>query len=132
MESRQCDCGFMISREKIMKLLEFFSKQNSDETDSQIETDLEKDVMGFILDDDEIYKEHLHTLISKINNGKKVKAEDFMKAVNQGCLKFYKDKEFNKDPNKMFPVKMRKRMADSLLTINTKGSKKDEDSRTTD
>jgi len=115
-----------------MKLLEFFSKQNSDEQDAQLETDLAKDVMGFILDDDDLYKEHILPLASKLSRGGKVKAEDFMKAVNQGCLKFYKEKEFKKDPNKMFPVKLRKKMAADLLTINTKGSKKDEDSRTTD
>lgn len=113
-----------------MKLLEFFSKQNSDEDDAKIEVDLEKDLMGFILDDDELYKEHIFPLVSKLEKGKKVDAEDFMKAVNQGCLKFYKEKDFKKDPNKMFPLKMRKKMAGNLLTINTKGSKKDEDSRT--
>ncbi len=115
-----------------MKLLEFFSKANSDDDDAKIETDLQKDLMGFILDDDELYKEHILPLVSKIKKGKDVEAEDFMKAINQGCLKFYKEKEFKKDPNKMFPIKMRKEMAGNLLTINTKGPKKDENSRTTD
>jgi len=115
-----------------MKLFEFFSKPSADEDDAKIETDLQKDLMGFILDDDDLYKEHILPIVSKIEKGKKVGSEDFMKAVNQGCLKFYKEKEFNKDPNKMFPLKMRKKMASDLLTINTKGSKKDEDPRTTD
>ena len=114
-----------------MKLLEFFSKNNVDEQEDKIEMDLEKDVMGFILDDDSIYKECLYPIVSSIEKGKKVNPEDFMEAVNQGCLKFYKEKEFHKDPNELFPLSMRKRMANTLLTINTKGVK-DEDKRLTD
>lgn len=108
-----------------MKLFEFFSKNNVDEQDNELEMDLEKDVMAFILDDDDIYKEYLHPLVSKINKGQKPSADDFMDTVNQCCIKFYKEKELNKDPNELFPVAMRKRMAKNLLTININGIKKD-------
>lgn len=115
-----------------MKLLEFFSKQNSEDQDGQLEADLEKDIMGFLLDDDDFYKEHLHKFVSKMAKGRKVDPEELMNAVNQGCLKFYKEKELKKDPNKLFPINMRKRMAQNLIKINVESSKKDENSRTTD
>lgn len=109
-----------------MKLFEFFSKNNADEEESKIEVDLQKDVMGCILDDDDLYKESIRPLVSKIARGVKVEAEEFMDAVNRGCLKFYKEKEFKKDPNEMFPLTMRKAMAKDLLDINSKGAKKNE------
>ena len=114
-----------------MKLLEFFSKNNADEQEDKIEMDLEKDLMGFILDNDELYKEYIRPLESALSKGKKVGPEKFMDVVDKGCLKFYKDKEFKKDPNEMFPVSMRKRMAQTLLKINSKGVK-DENKRSTD
>ena len=115
-----------------MKLLEFFSKNNSEDSDAQLESDLEKDVMGFLLDDDDFYKEHLHSFVSKISKGKKVDPKDLLDAISKGCLKFYKEKELKKDPNKLFPISMRKRMAQNFIKINSEGSKKDEDPRTTD
>lgn len=114
-----------------MKLFEFFSKNNVDEQENKIEMDLEKDLMGYILDNDDLYKEYILPLETSLSKGKKVAPEKFMDAVNKGCLKFYKEKEFNKDPNEMFPLSMRKRMAQTLLKINSKGVK-DENKRPTD
>lgn len=115
-----------------MKLLEFFSKNNVEEEDSKIEMDMEKDMMGFILDDDDVYKEYIRPLASRIAHGDKVEANEFMDAVDHACLKFYKEKEFKKDPNKMFPLSMRKRMAALLLKINSKGIHKNENKSTID
>ena len=109
-----------------MKLFEFFSKNNVDEDDSKIEMDLEKDVMGFILDDDDIYKQYIRPLASRSAKGKEVNPDEYMDAVNHACMKFYKEKEFKKDPNEMFPLSMRRDMAKKLLDINSKGIKKNE------
>jgi hypothetical protein len=108
-----------------MKLLEFFSKNNKEEENENIEHDLEKEVMGFILDDDDIYKERLLPIITKLQKGVKVAPEEFMDTVNHACLEYYKEEDFKKDPNEIFPIAMRRRLAKNLLVINTKGLKKD-------
>jgi hypothetical protein len=108
-----------------MKLFEFFSKNNADEQDNQLEMDLEKDVMAFILDDDDVYKEYLHPLVVRISKGQKPDAEEFMDTINHCCVKFYKENQFKKDPNELFPLSMRKRMAKNLLKLNIDGRKKD-------
>jgi hypothetical protein len=113
-----------------MKLFEFFSKNNVDEQEEKIETDLEKDLMGFILDDDDLYKEYLHPVARKIAKGKDIDSNEFMDTVDAACLKFYKENDFKKDPNEIFPIEMRKRIAGNLLDINKNGRKKDEDKTT--
>jgi len=101
-----------------MKLLEFFSQNASKEDqEEQLENDLEKDVMGFILDDNDLYKEHIYPILEKYKKGKDFDSLDFKNVVKAGCLKYYKENEFNKDPNECFPKPLRDRLADNLVTI---------------
>lgn len=81
--------------------------------------------MAFILDDDDIYKEDLLPLLHKL----KAKGatdeikKSLLKVVNSAALKFYKKEEFNIDPNKMFPAKMRVAIVKELLTLHKQSSK---------
>ena len=115
---------------KLMKLLEFFSKNDTEKEAEQMENDVEKDIMGFILDDDDIYKEKLLPRIHKLKSGKEIGAQDFMDIVNDSCIAFYKEEDLKKDPNELFPLAMRKRLAKQLHDINKnslKPKKKEKD-----
>ena len=108
-----------------MKLLEFFSKNENIDDDDKTDNDIKKDVMGFILDDDDIFKQHMLPLIHKMKSGKTVDEKDYKELVNDGCIKFYKEKEFSIDPNKLFPSSMRKQIAKELHSINKKNLEND-------
>ena len=119
-----------------MKLFEFFSQNTTEPAEKENDDQMRKDVMAFILDDNDIYREHLLPLIHKHN--KNVKDEDlrkdFAKVINDCCLQFYKEKELKTDPNDLFPKAMRNEMVKQLIKINkenivTKKKKKDEDTR---
>jgi hypothetical protein len=108
-----------------MLLNEFFSV-NKDATnkDDQVADDLKKDLMGYILDDDEIFKTHLMPLINKIESGKTVEPKDYSDIVKDCCIKFYKEKDMTTDPNEIFPKSMRDDIAKNLLTISKQYHKK--------
>jgi hypothetical protein len=119
-----------------MKLFEFFSQNTTEPADKENDDQMRKDVMAFILDDNDIYREQLLPLIHKHN--KNVKDEDlrkdYAKVINDCCLQFYKEKELKTDPNDLFPKAMRNEMVKQLIKINkenivTKKKKKDEDTR---
>lgn len=119
----------------IMKLYEFFSQNNVDKDEKETDDQMLKDVMAFILDDNDIYKEKLLPLIHK--HKKKVDdkelEKEYAQVIKDCCILFYKDQELKKDPNELFPKKMRKEMADMLMKVNkdhlsNPKKKQDEDS----
>ena len=119
-----------------MKLLEFFSQNNAVDEEEKMNDEMEKDLMAFILDNDEIYKKHMIPLIQKHKKGDKLDHGHYSDMIKDCCVRFYKEKDFKKDPNDLFPKAMRKRIADKLITINTdslkkKKKEKDEDSTST-
>ncbi len=99
-----------------MKLVEFFSVSNKVEEEILVDEELQKEVMAFILDSDEIYKKDLFPIIEKIRKGKDV-TKELSEMVKKSCLEYYKEKEFKKDPNKMFPKKMRENIVSTLHKI---------------
>jgi hypothetical protein len=117
-----------------MKLMEFFSQNNSVDEKDKMSDEMEKDLMAFILDNNDIYKKHLLPLIKKHKKGEDLDYEDYKDAIKDCCKLFYKEKDFKKDPNELFPLKMRMKIADKLIKINKdstekKKKEKDEDSR---
>lgn len=85
---------------------------------------LQKDVMGFILDSDDLHKKHFLPVAWKLHKHHKQNKYDREKAfehyidlVNEGCLAYYKDKKMDKDPNEIFPFKMRLVLAKQLAEI---------------
>lgn len=101
-----------------MKLLEFFSKNQDSEVEDQTDDDVKKEVMSFILDNDDLYKNYMMPLVNKIQKGQPVSEKDYKELVNNGCLEFYKKKEMTIDPNDVFPKSMRLQMAKELHSIN--------------
>ena len=103
-----------------MKLLEFFSVNNQENEDEQSKDQIEKDLMGFILDDDDIYKEKMLPIIQKLKKGEPEDAlkEQFLELVNDACIKFYKEEELKTDPNKHFPMKLRMSIVKNLIDLN--------------
>ncbi len=119
-----------------MKLFEFFSQTTVDKEEKETDDQMRKDVMAFILDDDDIYKQKLLPLIQKHkkNVDEEELKKDYAEVVKDCCLLFYKDQELKKNPNDLFPKEMRREMVDMLMKINKEHvtnpkKKKDEDSR---
>jgi len=102
-----------------MKLLEFFSKNSDQNIEQQTDNDIKKEVMAFILDDDDVFKTHMLPLVHKIESGKKITEKDYNDLVKDSCLKFYKEKKMTTDPNEIFPKDMRRQIAKELHAINT-------------
>lgn len=127
--------AFKISRDlvKNMKLLEFFSVDNQENPEESNSEDLAKDVTGFILDDDELYKQKILPLVHSMKKGLDDDAlkKKFLEIVNDGCIKYYKEEDLKKDPNELFPKSMRQTIVKNLIDLykNTlkKKDKKDED-----
>lgn len=115
--------------------MEFFSQNHAVDEKDKMKDEMEKDLMAFILDDNDIYKEHFIPLIRRHKKGEDLTYEDYKDVVKDSCVAFYKENEFKKDPNELFPVEMRKRIAEKLMEINKdslkkkKKKEKDEDSR---
>lgn len=112
---------------KYMKLLEFFSVQNQEDPNEESSEDLAKDVTGFILDDDVIYKEKILPIVHSMKSNKLSDEElknKFFDIVNDGCLKFYKEQELKKDPNKLFTKEMRQNISKNLITLYKNSLKK--------
>jgi hypothetical protein len=107
-----------------MKLLEFFSKNDESDVEDQTNDDVKKEVMAFILDDDEIFKQHMLPLVHKIESGKDVSDKDYSELVKDGCLRLYKKKQMNIDPNEVFPKSMRQQIAKELHSINKSNAEK--------
>lgn len=119
-----------------MLLTEFFSKNVDAEKGEEKDDDLFKDLMAFILDDDDIYKKLMLPIIDQTKKDiankkyKKDKAyEPYLDLVKKACMSFYKKNEMNGDPNKLFPIRARVKMAKQLAVINREGLSKDETKR---
>lgn len=110
-----------VFRGQIMRLVEFFSVNNSQEEkeESNVDADIQKNLVAFILDDDEIYKTHILPIVQKMRKGAKLRPTDFSEVVKKCCLEFYEKEEMKKDPNEIFPKKMRADVADVLFKITT-------------
>jgi hypothetical protein len=85
---------------------------------------LQKDVVGFILDSDDLHKKHFLPVAWKLHKHHKKGSYDkdnafhhYMDLVNEGCIEYYKDKKLQKDPNEIFPYKMRLTIARQLAEI---------------
>jgi uncharacterized protein YpiB (UPF0302 family) len=113
-----------------MKLLEFFSKNSDQDIEKQTDNDIKKDVMAFILDNDDVFKTHMLPLVHKIESGKKVTEKDYNELVKDSCLRFYKEKQMTTDPNEIFPKDMRRQIAKDLHAINTGQINKNNDKGT--
>ena len=107
-----------------MKLLEFFSKNTDTEAEDQTDNDVKKDVMAFILDDDDVFKTHMLPLVHKIESGKEVTEKDYNDMVKDCCIRFYKENKMTTDPNEIFPKEMRQQIAKELHSINKNHAEK--------
>ena len=109
-----------------MKLLEFFSVNNNENDEEQSKEQHEKDLMAYILDDDDIYKEKMLPLIQKLKKGESEDTlkDEFLDLVNHACLEFYKEQDMKGDPNKIYPIKVRKDVVNNLLDLNKNALKK--------
>lgn len=114
-----------------MKLYEFFGvptyEQNVDKKDdlsgktAEEEEKLADELYWFILDDDELHKEHFMPLAKEINEKIKSKSFDrksytkkWMPMVNKGCMKYYKKNQMTEDPKDLFSLEMRKGLCQRL------------------
>lgn len=119
-----------------MLLTEFFSKNVDAEKGDEKNEDLFKDLMAFILDDDDVYKKLMLPIVDQTKKDlknkqyKKNKAfEPYLDLVKKACLSYYKKNELKGDPNKLFPIRARVKMAKQLAEINREGLSKDETKR---
>jgi hypothetical protein len=97
---------------------------NSEGRKKDVDENLRKDVMGFILDHDDLHKKHFLPVAWKLHKEHKSKKydkeqvhENYMDMVNEGCMEYYKDKKMKKDPNEIFPFEMRLTLAKQLAEI---------------
>lgn len=116
-----------------MKLYEFFGapthhtdpdKDSRDDVNGQTEADKDKladEVYWYILDHDQLHKDHFIPLSKEI--AEKQKSKDFdhgkyiakwMPMVNRGCMEFYKEAHMDRDPKDIFPLAMRKDLCQRL------------------
>lgn len=130
-----------------MKLYEFFNvpahdqnpnKDSRDDVNGQTEADKDKladEVFWYILDHDQLHKDHFIPLSKEIAEKQKSKEFDhgkyvnkWMPMVNRGCMEFYKEAKMDRDPKDIFPLDMRKslchRLADQHHTDIEKGEYK--------
>ena len=110
-----------------MRLLEFFSVSNAQDPEEESKEEIKKDLMAFILDDDDVYKTKLLPLVKKLQSSQDEEAlkKDFLEVVNDCCLKFYKEQEFTHNPNKIFPLSMRREAVEDLIKVYKNSFKKD-------
>jgi hypothetical protein len=113
----------------MVKLYEFQVHRDVFNTDSKAkekETNdhLQKDVMGYLLDSDELHKKHFLPTAWKLHKHHKAGKYDkekvyehYMDLVNEGCIAYYKEKKMQKDPNEIFPFNMRLTLAKQLAEI---------------
>lgn len=114
-----------------MKLYEFFGvptyEENKDSRDdltgktADQEEKLADEIYWFILDDDDLHKEHFIPLAKEINEkisspnfDRKSYVKKWLPMVNKGCMKFYKKNEMTEDPKDAFTVEMRKGLCERL------------------
>lgn len=109
-----------------MKLLEFFSVSNNQNEEEESPDNLGKDLAGYILDNDDIYKTKMLPIIKKMKQGEseEVIKELMTELVNDACLQFYKEEEFKQDPNKLFPKSARAEVVTNLIDLNKHSMKK--------
>lgn len=112
-----------------MKLLEFFSVNNNENDEGLSKEQTEKDLMAYILDDDDIYKEKMLPLIHKLKKNESIDTlkDEFLDMVNGCCIAFYKEEDMTGDPNKIFPVKMRELIVKNLIQLHKNAMKKKKD-----
>jgi len=112
-----------------MKLLEFFSVNNNENDEDISKEQTEKDLMAYILDDDDIYKEKMLPLIHKLKKNESIDTlkDEFLEMVNHCCIEFYKEEDIKGDPNKIFPLDMRKLIVKNLIQLHKNSMKKKKD-----
>lgn len=116
-----------------MLLTEFFSKNvDIDKKPDENNDDVIKNLMGYILDDDEIYKKQMLPLIRDLEKCVKDKTYDKEKApeaytelVKSACVKFFKKEKIKGDINKIFTPKVRSKICKQLSQINFESVKHD-------
>ena len=108
-----------------MFLREFFSHNASTEKDEDANEELCKDLMAFILDDDDVYKKLMIPILDKTKKqianktySKKNAYKLYDDLVDNSCLAFYKKEKLQGDPDKHFPHKLRLKVARQLAQIN--------------
>jgi hypothetical protein len=130
-----------------MKLYEFFGvptneKSEKDQVDPRDElsgvTQADKDklvddVYWYILDHDQLHKDHFIPLAREIAEKQKSKSFDhgkyvskWMPLVNKGCMEFYKEMKMTRDPKDIFPSDMRKALCHRLADQHHKDIEKEE------
>ena len=110
-----------------MKLLEFFSVSNIDPDEDQNGSEqLGKDLAGFILDDDDIYKQKMLPILQKMKRGESEESikDSMLELVDDACLKFYKKEDLKNDPNKLFTKSLRADVVKNLIDLNKNSLKK--------
>jgi hypothetical protein len=102
-----------------MKLYEFFSVASVKDHDPNLDQNrksskeerekLANDVFWFILDHDDLHKQHFLPIAQEIykestkgNVDRKKYKECWMPMVEQGCMSFYKKQKMKGNPNKVF------------------------------
>ena len=109
-----------------MKLYEFFGvpsyeddkKDDRDDISGATHAEEEKladEVYWYILDHDQLHKDHFVPLSREIAAKQQAKKFDhgeyiakWMPMINAGCMEFYKEAKMDRDPKDIFPLPMRK------------------------
>lgn len=128
-----------------MKLYEFFGNINLDldqdkNKDSHSPSKEEENQLGdelfwYILDHDELHKKHVMPVSKDLEKKYEDKKGDssrdwkmWIPMVNQGCMKYWKEKKLEKHPSDAFPKDLRKelcqRLEDHYRENITKGKRK--------
>ena len=112
-----------------MKLLEFFSVNNRENDEELSSEQTERDLMAYILDNDDVYKEKMLPLIHKLKKNENIEtlSDECLEIVNHCSLEFYKEEDLKGDPNKIFPLKMRKQIVKNLIQLHKNAMKKKKD-----
>lgn len=109
-----------------MLLKEFFHRPNVDTPASDkdaVKDELKKDVMGCILDDDDLYKKYYAPVNEKIEklftegDYKKTAYKYFKPWVEEGCEKYYDEKELKGYIEDHFDKDLMKDLTEKLIEV---------------
>ena len=116
-----------------MLLREFFSHNTAPDKEEETSEELAKDIMAFILDDDDVYKKLMMPIIDEIKKEHKNKTYDKKNAykkyedlVDRCCMGFYDKEKMEGDPNEHFPHPLRVKLCKQLAQINQESFKEHE------
>ena len=106
-----------------MKLFEFFGRPinastSKEEKDKGFKPD---DIFFFILNNDDLHREHFFPLAKKIKKthgsssfDKNACVKEFMQMVNKGCKKYYEEKKLFGHLKDRFPKELREEICEKL------------------